>query len=237
MPKRIDFIMNGKGGVGKSFFATHFAQALKDHSMQPYLIDTDCTNSTLKRFHAEADFVDLAKPKHIDGIFEALQKQRLIIVDGRAASTDYLLEYFAEIVLTDTLRMFNAELTLILPIHSEADSVEQLRLITSSLGKTVKYVIVKNQSHSERFDIYDESQTRVRLLNELSACEITMPRMHDWLVAMLNKHGVTTTGAQKHDAFTLLDRQRLKHWQRQFCEQITLAKHLLLPSAEPQRSS
>ena len=34
MIKRLDLILNGKGGVGKSFFAVNFVQYLKDKNIQ-----------------------------------------------------------------------------------------------------------------------------------------------------------------------------------------------------------
>ena len=58
--KRLDLILNGKGGVGKSFFAVNFVQYLKDKGIAHVAIDSDNENSTLKRFHPDARFVDLA---------------------------------------------------------------------------------------------------------------------------------------------------------------------------------
>src|SRR5437879_4175417 len=40
MPKQINTIINGKGGVGKSFFAVNLVQCLKDHSIAHVAIDT-----------------------------------------------------------------------------------------------------------------------------------------------------------------------------------------------------
>jgi len=37
--KRLDLILNGKGGVGKSFFAVNFVQFLKDKSIAHIAID------------------------------------------------------------------------------------------------------------------------------------------------------------------------------------------------------
>jgi len=56
-----------------------------------------------------------------------------------------------------------------------------------------------------------------------------MSRLHDWLVTALNERNVTAGGALTHAAFSLIDRQRLKHWQRLFHEQLALADDLLLP--------
>ena len=62
MNKRINLILNGKGGVGKSFFAVNFVAFLKDNRVPHIAIDSDNENSTLKRFHPDAQFLDLASP-------------------------------------------------------------------------------------------------------------------------------------------------------------------------------
>ena len=56
MNKQINLVINGKGGVGKSFFATNFVQYLKDCGVAHCAIDSDHKNSTLKRFHPQSEF-------------------------------------------------------------------------------------------------------------------------------------------------------------------------------------
>ncbi len=94
MNKRLDLVINGKGGVGKSFFAVNFVQFLKDKTIGHIAIDSDNENSTLKRFHPEARFLDLASRRELDSIFAALEEANLVVVDCRAASTDLFLDYF-----------------------------------------------------------------------------------------------------------------------------------------------
>lgn len=231
--KRLDLILNGKGGVGKSFFAVNLVQYLKDHSIEHVAIDTDNENSTLKRFHPDATFVDLSKPTAIDGLFSELATQSLVIVDCRAASTDIFLDYFAELNVFDVLRELSASLTLISPINHEPDSVKQLQILAERLGKEADYVVVKNHSFSEQFAIYDQSKTRSRLLDGLGGREIEMPKLQDWLVVGLNQAGCTITPALRHSQFSVMDRQRLKNWQRKFNEQIEFARELLLPQVRP----
>lgn len=227
--KRIDLILNGKGGVGKSFFAINFVQYLKDHSIEHVAIDTDNENSTLKRFHPEALFVDLSKPTAIDGLFSELSAQPLVVVDCRAASTDIFIEYFTELNVFDVLRELGASLTLISPVNHEPDSVKQIQILTERLDENAAYVVVKNHSFSEQFAIYEKSKTRSRVLNDLGGKEIEMPKLYDWLVVGLNQAGCTITPALRHSQFSVMDRQRLKNWQRKFYEQIESARDLLLP--------
>jgi hypothetical protein len=233
MTKQINLIINGKGGVGKSFFATNFVQFLKDHDIAHRAFDTDHENSTLKRFHAEAEFVSLEDKRGLDAIFYAAETNDLLVIDCRAASTDLFLDYFAEVGLSEVLGLCDARVTLVCPVNHEADSVEQVRLLSDSLGPQCRYVVVKNQAHSDAFALYEGSKMRGQLVDTLQAREITMPRLYDWLVTALNRHNVTATKALTHPSFHLLDRQRLKHWQAKLYAEIAKVSDLLVPHPTP----
>ena len=220
MAKQLYLVLNGKGGVGKSFFAVNLVQFLKDRGVPHLAVDTDNENSTLKRFHPEATFIRIDREKEIDRLFDALEQTDLIVADCRAASTDIFLRYFAAVDLFGALANWSATLTIISPINHEMDSVEQVRLLSDKLGKQCRYLVVKNQSHSEQFDIYDNSRTRARVMGELRGQEVVMLRMVDWLVTALNKHNLTITPALEHPAIPFFDRQRLRIWQRNFYEQL-----------------
>jgi hypothetical protein len=230
MSKRLVIVLNGKGGVGKSFFATNFVQYLKDRRQPHRAIDTDNENSTLKRYHREADFVDLNDPRGLDALFAAVESSPLVVMDGRAASTDLVLDYFAEVSVFELLGGLDARLTLVIPVNHEADSVTQAKLISDALGDRCPYLIVRNQAHSQQFSLYDGSRTRRRLLDELAGGEMVMPRLYDWLVAALNQYNLTATEALVHEAFNLVDRQRLKNWQKTFYAEVDAHRAALLPS-------
>lgn len=80
----------------------------------------------------------------------------------------------------------------------------------------------------ETFTLYEGSRMRDLLMIELSAQEMVMPRLHDWLVTALNRHNVTITTALTHGKFHLLDRQRLKHWQARFNTELAAVEDLLI---------
>ena len=243
MQKQFNAVINGKGGVGKSFFAVNFVQYLKDNDIAHIAVDTDNENSTLKRFHPEAVFLDIEYPTEIDSVFATLSKTDLVVMDCRAASTDLFLDCFEEVGLAEVLGKLSARMTAICPVNHEADSVEQLRVLSATLNDVCSWVIVKNEAHSESFKLYDGSKTRRHLLEALHAREISMPRLYDWLVTALNEHNVSITATLTHPAFNLLDRQRLKRWQRRVYEQFDSASELLLPAggnvspAEPSTSA
>jgi hypothetical protein len=228
MNKQINLVINGKGGVGKSFFATNFVQYLKDCGVAHCAIDSDHENSTLKRFHPEAEFINLEHRREIDRVFTAAETSDLLVIDCRAASTDLFIDFFDEVGLTEVLRSLGARLTIICPVNHEADSVEQLRILSDALRDGCGWVVVKNEAHSDTFKIYDGSKTRRHVVDVLHGREIAMPRMYDWLVTALNEHNATVTAALTNPAFNLLDRQRLKTWQTRFYRQLYRAADLLL---------
>jgi len=162
-------------------------------------------------------------------MFTALEKHPLVVVDGRAASTDQFLDYFAEIVLSDLLGQLKASLTVVIPVSHEADSVAQAKLLSEALAGTCQYLIVKNEGLTDRFALYEGSQARKRILGELRGREIVMPRLYDWLVAMLNAESLTATHAVQNGKLSLMDRQRVKSWQQRFYDQLESVRELLLP--------
>ena len=228
--KRLDLILNGKGGVGKSFFAVNFVQFLKDKGIAHVAIDSDNENSTLKRFHPDTRFLDLEHRRELDGIFTALENANLVVMDCRAASTDLFMDYFAEIDLPAVLSAMGAALTLVMPVNHEADSVDQVQRLADHFGKQCNYVVVRNAAHSDSFALFESSEVRTELKEKLGGQEITMLRLQDWMVEALNAENLTVAAATRHPAFGLLDRQRLQTWQRKLYTEIETVAGLLLPA-------
>src|ERR1700691_4911024 len=183
MNKRLDLIFNGKGGVGKSFFAVNFVQYLKDKNIKFVACDCDNENSTLKRFHGDdVQFLDLSHPRGLDAMIRALEKTDLVVVDCRAASTEVFFNYFDEIDLQPTLQSLSAALTLVMPVNQEADSIDQLQRIVNKLKNTCSYLVLRNKVHNDNFALYDQSVIQKKLQKEFGAKEITMTKLQPWLV-------------------------------------------------------
>ena len=231
MIKRLDLILNGKGGVGKSFFAVNFVQYLKDKNIPHLACDCDNENSTLKRLHGEAvEFLELSEPRGLDAMFQAFAKHDLVVVDCRAASTDVFFDYFDEIDLRAILKNLSVALTVIMPVNQESDSIAQLQLVVKKLAEACAYVVVRNEVHSDAFAVYDQSKIRVQLQKELGMKEIVMTKLQPWLVEELSHKKLPIAEAMKDGTLHLLDRQRLQTWQRKLYTQIESAAALLLPT-------
>ena len=105
-----------------------------------------------------------------------------------------------------------------------------MHVISTALETRCDYVVVRNQVHSEQFSLYDKSRIRARLISELRAQEITMPKLYDWLVTGLSERNLTLTAAIAPGKFTLIDRQRLLNWWRTLRAQMESAGPVLIPT-------
>lgn len=114
--KNFHFVLQGKGGVGKTTVATFITQYLKDHLKQDYLaIDTDQVNASFASFKAlnvepisvmneDNKIVDKGWEDLIDKLINCNKSN--IIIDNGASSfvplTTYMYEY-------DTIEMLTSE--------------------------------------------------------------------------------------------------------------------------------
>ncbi|MGD1089983.1 MAG: hypothetical protein ABR955_14860 [Verrucomicrobiota bacterium] len=69
-----------------------------------------------QRFHPDTRFLDLAERRGLDGIFSALEKSNLVVMDCRAASTDLFIDFFNVIDVSTVLSAMGAALTFIMPV-------------------------------------------------------------------------------------------------------------------------
>src|SRR5437667_928058 len=196
MKKRLVLIVNGKGGVGKSFFAVNFIQYLKDRPFPHAAFDSDNENSTLKRFHPEAGFLNLTSPRGLDPMIQSLDGSNLVVADCRAASTDLFLDFFTSTDLPKLLAGLDAAFTLAMPVGAELDSIEQIQRLIRELADRCQYLVIRNKVHNDTLALFEASKVRHRLKTELGAKEISMSRMQNWLVDGLNRNNLTPTTAR-----------------------------------------
>lgn len=113
MPQQINFVMQGKGGVGKSYVASHLAQFLQDkHSPQNCIFyDTDPVNQTfaslqalnVNTVHILTDgVVDVQKfDELLNVLIDPKMKNKQIVIDNGASSFLPLLAYMKENGIVD----------------------------------------------------------------------------------------------------------------------------------------
>ena len=110
----IHMVLQGKGGVGKSFISALMAQYLQDRGLEPVCIDTDPVNATFAgyaAFHVHAiDLMDGRdiNPRRFDLLVEkiaAAKPGQHVIIDNGASSflplADYMISYDVPALIKD----------------------------------------------------------------------------------------------------------------------------------------
>ena len=226
-PKRLILVAMDKGGVGKSFFTILLTQWLQSQR-QPFLaFDPDYHNSTLTRFVPESQFLDIRHSENLDRIIEVMEDHPLVLVDGVGSQQRIFLDWLEETNLLKLRHSMRLELTLVLIVEEDKDTVHQAGEAVSRIGNQVDWLVVKNQKTMTSTRIYDQSKARKELLG-CGAKEMTMPKMVDHLVVTLQQQSLTIERALETNKLFLIDRQRLVDYRKSIFSQFVANQSILL---------
>jgi len=226
-PKRLILVAMDKGGVGKSFFTillTQWLQSIK----RPFLaFDPDYQNSTLTRFVPESQFLDIRHSENLDRIIEVMQEHPLVLVDGVGSQQRIFLDWLEETNLLKLRHAMGLELTLVLIVEEDKDTVHQAGEAVSRIGNQVDWLVVKNHKTMASSRIYDQSKARKELL-ACRAAEITLPKLNPELVFLLQQQSLTIERALESHRLFLIDRQRLVDYRKSIFSQFEANSRILL---------
>lgn len=109
----LNFVLQGKGGVGKSFVASALAQRIKEQGKTPICFDTDPVNQTFSRYEAlnvrlvellDGDEINI---RNFDAFIEELLElgeDEMVVIDNGAASFLPLCSYMVDNHVVDILQ-------------------------------------------------------------------------------------------------------------------------------------
>lgn len=216
-----------KGGVGKSFFTILLIQWLQARGANFLAFDPDYQNSTLSRFVPESRFIDIRHSENLDRIIEVMESNPLVVVDGVGSQQRIFLDWLEETNLLSLKGAMSLAITLVLVVEEDKDTVHQAGEAVRRIGSESDWLVVKNQKTMPTSRIYDQSKARKELLG-CGAREISMAKLPDHLVVMLQQDSFTLKGALESNELFLIDRQRVVNYQRKIFGQFEECKDILL---------
>lgn len=181
---KVNMVLQGKGGVGKSMTASIIAQykQVKDDIL-PLCIDTDPVNQTFAGYHAlkvrslEIMDEDEINSRRFDDLIELLAATKTdVVVDNGASSFVPLLHYILSNGIAELLNSMNHELivhTVITGGQAQNDTISGFVNLVRQLPKKVQIVvwlnhyfgaIVHDNIGFENFEIYKENRKRLAAL-------------------------------------------------------------------------
>jgi Anion-transporting ATPase len=238
--KKVNFILQGKGGIGKSFVSTLIAQYLQQADPDLLCLDTDPINATFSSFPAlkvrsvalmednnminEARFDDM-----MEDIFNA---ESNVVVDNGAASftplSSYLLDNEAFAAIQEAGKGVVVHLVIAGGLAQD-NTVSDFVNLTSQLPEGVEVVVWLNEHFGpieangktfEEMKAYLDNKDRVSAIIRLP--KRTENTYGNDLASML-KQRLTFQEALQNMNFRVMSRQRLKIVQRDIYEQLERA--------------
>jgi hypothetical protein len=215
---KIHFIGGEKGGVGKSVVARLCAQYCIDRALPFAAVDADASHGALLRFYAEyTRSIDLARYESADEILAvATEVPRRVLVDLPAQSDRLLTAWLAEGGVLELAAESGVQLVFWHVIDDGKDSVKTLERLLSRYEGTARYCIVKNLGRGSDFTLFDHSETRAHA-SRLGAAVLELPELHSAAMQKIDRLDTSFWSAMNvartgPDAFSRMERQRIKVW-------------------------
>lgn len=180
--KEVHFILQTKGGVGKSFCASLLAQYIRNRSQETlHCFDTDPNNQTFAAYPSlNAQYIKITKEgnraintAHFDDLMNQLiDDAGIAVVDAGTATFDPLLAYITENGVDSEFADNNVRLIVHVPLNGGQAKLECLKGLSSVLNSIADAEIVvwlnehKGKIHEngkpfETFKIYEQAQHRI----------------------------------------------------------------------------
>lgn len=151
---KVHLVMQGKGGVGKTFISAMLAQYLQDQKRQLLCFDTDPVNSSFWGFQSiKAERVplledDAIQPRRFDDLIDRINGCKGdLVIDNGASSFVALAQYLTHQDVPTLLEELGHQLfvhTVITGGQAFADTAENLNVMTRSFAPSAKFVVWLN---------------------------------------------------------------------------------------------
>lgn len=235
---QIDLLLQGKGGVGKSYVAALLAQFHRSRGLAPICVDTDPVNATFAGYQAlGVERLELMQGRKIDSrqfdvlierIFGVEDPAAVMVVDNGASTFVPLCEYLAD----NEIIAYLAEHGHTVRLHTVLtggqaldDTFNGLTSLAASFAKAPIVVWL-----NEFFGPLERNGVNLRKSKEYAAlakriyAEITLPELQKEtfgrdLEEVLSAR-LTFEEAAKFSGFSIMARQRLKMVWRKAADQM-----------------
>ena len=226
----IHMVLQGKGGVGKSFVAATMAQFLRDRGHQPLCVDTDPINKTFAGYKAfdvhrlelmDGNEVD---PRRFDLLIELLaaaEPQQHVVIDNGASSFIPLADYLLSCEVPAMLAELGHSLYLHCVITGGQGQVDTLQGLSSLLANfACPCVVWLNPLHGriehkgkgfEDFEIYQKRRDRIAALVRIPELN---PKTSGRDLSELLRSRRSFSDILQDETAPLMTRQRLRMVQR-----------------------
>jgi hypothetical protein len=228
--KRLVLPATSKGGVGKSFLTINLCEWFRNQQVPFVAFDPDWCNSSLTRFYADAEFIDISEAVHLDNVIRAFERTDLVITDGVGSMQSKFIDWMEETRVFEMRQELSLDITMLVIIEEDKETVYQAGQAVQRIGGNANWLVIRNLKTSPVTEIYDNSNARRSLL-ELGAKEITVERLPWNLTSIIQKSSKSIGALIEDESIFFLERQRLHSYQQRLFDEFTSVRDYLLPGS------
>lgn len=245
--KTVHIILQGKGGVGKSFIASALAQFLLTTEKNVHLYDTDPVNQTFGRYKKlnvqmieilnEHEQIDSSKfDKLIEDIIE---KDGIAVIDNGAATFIPLMTYLRENNIIEFLKENGVTVIVHVPVvggQATTDTMVGLSTVLKDIATDIvvwqnRYWgdIVMDGKGFEDFSIYKDNLDKITSVMELKAYN---PDTFGKDIREMTSNHLSFDEFINSKKYTLMPKQRIKTVRNDIFAQLEQIPLLLNPTTQ-----
>ena len=240
---KVHMILQGKGGVGKSFIASILAQHYYAKKKNVLCIDTDPVNATFHGFKKlnvqrldlmEGDEID---PRKFDDLIESISKSKTdVVIDNGASTFVALAHYLISNQIPALLKNSGIELsvhTVITGGQALTDTLNGFKKMVKQFPDDVSFVVWLNPfwgkielegKSFESLSVYLDNKNRVSAIIKIPEYK---PETFGRDLSEMLQAKLTFADAIKKPELTIMNRQRLTIIQSDLFEQLEGAQAVL----------
>ena len=114
------------------------------------------------------------------------------------------MEYIKDSRLTELQKALQFDIVFVIIAVDDRDAISQAADVLDDYGKTVQWLVVKNYRDSTELKMFDESETRQRLLG-FGAIEVEVPCLSEITKNRLQMLNLTVGKGRSNEKLHLLD--------------------------------
>lgn len=232
----IHFILQGKGGVGKSLISALLMQYNCEHKIESIAVDTDPVNASLAAYSAfptkRIELLDkhqTLQPQRFDGLMEMIfdNEDKDFIIDNGASSFIPLSNYLVENQVMDMLESMNRKViihTVITGGQAMKDTLHGLAALANNMNVALVVWInsyfgdvISNGKTFEKMKVYQNNKHKILAILNIAKMS---PLFEGDFEKMLERH-LTFSQAEQDETFGLMTRNRLRQIKKNIFSQLS----------------
>lgn len=232
--KAVHFVLQGKGGVGKSFIASLLAQFIAQNEPEVHFYDTDPVNTTFSKYKklnvevvnilTEHQSIDASR---FDGLIEQIiEKDGVAVIDNGAATFIPLMQYLRENGVVELLKDSGVDVYVHVPVTGGQASKDTLVGLYTVLDIKASAVVWLNhywgnvELNNKEFQDWQVYQDHINQVVGVIQLENWNPDTFGKDIKQMTSEHLTFDEVMQSSNYTLMPKQRLKRVQREVFNQL-----------------